>query len=310
MTSAKAGDRLLSERKSSSDGPEAVSGTGADTGLRTGGWAGLIVSFAAMAMLGRGACAQDQAAAGDGRVNSLPVMPVYHQPSEQQRRSNYLFEAYGPYPLAWTTPVAGWHQAMRTPPEWREGWPGYGERYGSDFAASAVNINVRFGLAEALNEDTMYYRCGCRGVWPRLEHAVVWTAMAHRGADGRKALAAPTLGAPTWLPRPRCMVGIRGATGPGMRSGWATTGCSTTWAATSAWSFSRRFCMPSATPGWRGSTWTTGTLRRRSSPGSEERRDARAAESLETYNLLPLISSPSNEVELVFADLRFEATSV
>jgi hypothetical protein len=156
----------------------------------------LIVSLAAMAILSRGAWAQAQAAAGDGAVNSLPVTPVYHQPSEQQKRSNYLFEAYGPNPLMLTTLVAGWHQARRTPPEWREGWPGYGERYGSDFAASAVNINARFALAEALNEDTMYYRCGCRGVWPRLEHAVVWTAMAHRGADGRRALAVPTLAAP------------------------------------------------------------------------------------------------------------------
>ena len=152
-----------------------------------------------MAMLSRGAGAQSQAAADDAEVNSvdsLPVTPVYHEPLQQQKRSNYLFEAYGPYPLAWTTLVAGLHQATRTPPEWREGWPGYGERYASDFGTSAVNINVRFGLAEALDEDTLYYRCACRGVWPRLEHAVVWTAMAHRGADGHKALAVPTIVAP------------------------------------------------------------------------------------------------------------------
>jgi hypothetical protein len=42
----------------------------------------------------------------------------------------------------------------------------------------------------------MYYRCVCRGIWPRLKHAVVWTVMAHQGADGHMAVALPALLAP------------------------------------------------------------------------------------------------------------------
>jgi hypothetical protein len=161
-------------------------------------WA--VLGLAAVVALPRGAGAQSQAAAGDpagdSAVNTLPVSPVYQEPSPGQKRNNFLFEAYGPYPLAWTTLVAGFHQATHTPPDWREGWPGYGERYSSDFANSAVNVSARYVLAQALDEDTMYYRCACRGLWPRLEHAVVWTAVMHRGADGHMALAVPAIVAP------------------------------------------------------------------------------------------------------------------
>lgn len=129
-------------------------------------------------------------------VNAPQPAPSYLEPTQQQKLHNYLYEAYGPYPLAWTMIVAGYHQAKRTPPDWREGWPGFGERYASDFGNSIVNNTTRFALAEALHEDTMYYRCACSGVWPRVKHAVFWTAFAHRGADGHAALAVPAIVAP------------------------------------------------------------------------------------------------------------------
>lgn len=122
--------------------------------------------------------------------------PAYVQPSRQQKLNNYLYEAFGPYPLMWTTVVAGYHQAKHTPPDWREGFAGYGERYGSDFGTSAVNISTRYVLSRAFDEDTLYYRCACRGVWPRLKHALYWSAMAHHGPDGLPAIAAPTLVSP------------------------------------------------------------------------------------------------------------------
>jgi hypothetical protein len=129
-------------------------------------------------------------------VQSPPATFSYVQPTQSEKLHNYLYEAFGPYPLAWTMFVAGYHQAKHNPPDWREGLPGYGERYASDFGNSAVNITTRFALAEALHEDTLYYRCACSGAWPRLKHAVYWTAFAHRGDDGHTALALPAIVAP------------------------------------------------------------------------------------------------------------------
>ena len=120
----------------------------------------------------------------------------YKQPTEQMKLDNYLFDAFGPYPLAITTVVAGYHQARRTPPDWREGWPGYGMRYGSDFGTAAAGVTAKYLAAEALHEDTLYYRCACKGVWPRIEHALVSTLIARRGPDGHNALAVPAIIAP------------------------------------------------------------------------------------------------------------------
>lgn len=156
----------------------------------------MVLGLLLMALLPCGAFAQSRTRVPARSADPLPVVPGYQEPSQEQKRNNYLLEAFGPYPLMWTTLVAGLHQATRTPPAWREGWPGYGERYASDFGNSVVNISTRFSLAETLHEDTLYYRCACRGVLPRLKHAVVWTAMAHRGEDGHMAPAVPVFVAP------------------------------------------------------------------------------------------------------------------
>lgn len=125
-----------------------------------------------------------------------PAAAAYLQPSQQVKLNNYLNEAFGPYPMAWTMVVAGWHQARRTPPDWREGWAGFGERYASDYGNSVINISTRYALAKVFDEDTMYYRCTCRGVGPRLKHAVIATVFVHQGADGHRAFALPAIAAP------------------------------------------------------------------------------------------------------------------
>jgi hypothetical protein len=142
------------------------------------------------------AAAAQQPDASISFVDRLPSAPDYVEPAPRQKLDNYLFEAFGPYPVVWTSIVAGYHQAEHTPPDWREGFSGYGQRYGSDFGNSVVNISTRYALARALHEDTMYYRCACRGILPRLEHAVFWTALVRRGADGHPAIAVPTLVSP------------------------------------------------------------------------------------------------------------------
>jgi hypothetical protein len=51
-------------------------------------------------------------------------------------------------------------------------------------------------LAEALKEDTLYYRCECTGVLPRLRHAVMSTFTARRGEDGHRVFSIPAVVAP------------------------------------------------------------------------------------------------------------------
>ena len=109
---------------------------------------------------------------------------------------NYVFDAFGPNPLLTTTLVAGLDQETNTPPEWRQGFVGYSERYGSDFGISLVGTSTRYGLAAVFKEDTSYYRCDCKGLTPRLRYAVMSTLLARRGSDGHHVFSVPALVAP------------------------------------------------------------------------------------------------------------------
>jgi hypothetical protein len=121
---------------------------------------------------------------------------VYEKPAQRTMASNYVFDAFGPYPLTGSAIAAGINQFSNAPPEWRQGVEGYSKRFGSDLGIAAVGTTTRYGLAEAFREDTLYYRCECRGVLPRLRHAALSTLTARRGDDGHRVFSLPALVSP------------------------------------------------------------------------------------------------------------------
>jgi len=122
--------------------------------------------------------------------------PAYEPPTEKTKLSNYAFDAFGPYPIVTSAAAAGVDQFTNSPPEWRQGAAGYGRRFGSDFGIAAVSTTTRYGLAEALREDTLYYRCECSGFFPRLRHAIVSSVTGRRGVDGHVVFSIPAVVAP------------------------------------------------------------------------------------------------------------------
>ena len=132
---------------------------------------------------------------------STPVQPAltYTRPTEKTKLHNYFFDAF---PIAGAAIAAGINQAERTPPEWEQGAEGYGKRFGSNFAIAAVSTTARYTLAKAFGEDTLYYRCGCKGLLPRLNHAVISTFTARRGDDGHRVFSFPALSRRWSLPMP------------------------------------------------------------------------------------------------------------
>jgi hypothetical protein len=121
---------------------------------------------------------------------------AYVRPTQKTQLSNFAFDAFGPYPIVGSAVAAGVNQFTNSPPEWNQGMEGYGKRFGSDFGIAAVGTTTRYALAEALREDTLYYRCACRGVVPRLGHAIFSTLTARHGADGHVVFSIPALVAP------------------------------------------------------------------------------------------------------------------
>ncbi|HYL93885.1 MAG TPA: hypothetical protein VEW69_12105 [Alphaproteobacteria bacterium] len=165
-----------------------------------------VVAIGCLAILPRLASAQTLADSGDlsnaTATNTPvpsdpgPIAVTYKRPTEKTLLRNYAFDAFGPYPIAGAGIGAGIDQANDSPPEWKQGANGYGKRFISDFGIAAVTTTTRYGLAKAFREDDMYYRCSCKGFFPRLSHAVVATFTAKRGEDGHRVFSFPSVIAP------------------------------------------------------------------------------------------------------------------
>lgn len=141
------------------------------------------------------AAAEDSSGAGPVTAPAQ-VDPFYVRPPASVRLRNYVFDGFGPYPIAGAGIAAAINQASNAPPEWGQGAGGYGKRFGSDFGIAVVGTTSRYGLATALKEDTLYYRCECQGLLPRVKHAMFSTLTARRGDDGHRVFSLPALIAP------------------------------------------------------------------------------------------------------------------
>jgi hypothetical protein len=125
-----------------------------------------------------------------------PLDLGYMRTTEKMKLRTYLFDAFGPYPIAGAAIIAVADQSKNTPPEWGQGTKGYSQRFGSNLAIAAVTTTTRYGLAEAFREDTVYYRCECQGLFRRMRHAMISTVTARHGEAGHRRLSFPALVAP------------------------------------------------------------------------------------------------------------------
>ena len=154
--------------------------------------------FAAVPLLARAQSSLD-ARDPSGTVASSNLAQsnlTYNRPTQTTKIRNYAFDAFGPLPIGVAAVEAGIDQEDNSPPEWKQGAAGYGRRFGSDFAIEGVSTTTRYALSEAFREDALYYRCECKGIFPRLGHAVISTLMARRGEDGHRVFSLPALIAP------------------------------------------------------------------------------------------------------------------
>lgn len=161
----------------------------------------LLLIAATVAVVSVEARSQSLSTLGDPSATTAVTAPAkldlaYARPTERTKLGNYAFDAFGPYPIAGAAVAAGINQYSNSPPEWGVDAGGYGKRFGSDFAIAVIGTTTRYGLAEAFKEDTLYYRCECRGTFPRLRHAVISTLTGRRGLDGHRVFSFPALIAP------------------------------------------------------------------------------------------------------------------
>jgi len=145
--------------------------------------------------------AQAQTGPADYAVTTAVTPPAqiqwtYTRPTQATIFKNYAYDAIGPYTIAGAAFAAGIGQAGDAPPEWSQGVDGYGRRLGSNLGIAVAATTTRYALAETFKEDTLYYRCECSGIVPRLRHAMLSTLTGRRGEDGHRVFSVPALIAP------------------------------------------------------------------------------------------------------------------
>jgi hypothetical protein len=117
--------------------------------------------------------------------------------------------AFGPLAFVGSSISAGINQATNFPRAWGQGAGAFGERVASNMGISVVTATAQYGMAEAFQEDTRYYRCTCSGFFHRFWHAGISSVEARRGDDGHTSFSisltaspfvGPLVAANTWIP--------------------------------------------------------------------------------------------------------------
>jgi len=156
-----------------------------------------IASFAALPVMAKAQALVEAADSDESTTATVVPMDLsYTRPTQATKLRNYVFDAFGPYPIVGAAVASGVGQMDNTPAEWKQGAAGYSKRFGSDFGIAAISTTTRYALAQALKEDTLYYRCECKGTFPRLSHAVLSTFTARHGQDGHRAFSFSAIVAP------------------------------------------------------------------------------------------------------------------
>lgn len=202
---------MQSTRISDAQTPHACPGNPPDTrgcfllklssGMKIGRALLLSLVIAVLSTLPMQTGAQSVAFSGDSSTtvettNSEQLDLTYVHPTQRTKVNNFVFDAFGPYPIVGAAFAAGINQFSNAPPEWHQGVEGYSKRFGSDFGIAAIGTMTRYGLAEAFKEDTVYYRCECNGILPRLRHAIISTLTGRRADDGHRIFSIPALVSP------------------------------------------------------------------------------------------------------------------
>jgi hypothetical protein len=134
--------------------------------------------------------------------------PQYVFPDKGKRFKRYANSTIGPFRLGRTAVSAGVDQWRDSPEEWGQGMKGYGKRYASGLGRNAIQQTVAYGLDEAFQLDSAFYRSKREGFFPRLKDALL-QSVTSRTRSGKRVPAAPRfvgaytgaiVAAETWYP--------------------------------------------------------------------------------------------------------------
>jgi hypothetical protein len=111
-----------------------------------------------------------------------PVKPVA---TDDELREKYVWATLGVSGAINATVQSSLAQWQKSSPEEWHGAPGYGKRWVSAYAESAVAETTKYAVARLLRHDPSFTPCRCSGIGPRLRYALT-APFTSRKRDGRR----------------------------------------------------------------------------------------------------------------------------
>lgn len=111
------------------------------------------------------------------------------------------FKIYGgrivsPHVFVLTALTAGVRQWQNSPGQWGRGWDGYGKRFGTNYARTAIRDTFAFGVDSALHLDPRFFRAPeTAGGGGRMVHALKQVVIARKDNGGQSFAYGSVLGA-------------------------------------------------------------------------------------------------------------------
>jgi hypothetical protein len=170
-----------------------------------------------------GAGMQPPMAVGAVKPNSAPVMingRPYVRPTAKEQFDDYVKNSYGLPALVFTSIRASIAQVRGKPDEWGQDWPGFGQRFGSAAATTAIDGNVRYGMEMLFKEDMRYIPCHGCSAHRKIENALLAEVTARHDSDGHRFftitptlsdMSGPMIANSVWIPGHTTINGFYGS---------------------------------------------------------------------------------------------------
>jgi hypothetical protein len=122
------------------------------------------------------------------RISKLAIINgrPYDQPSTKDTVLYYLNDSYLLPALAGTTVRALYSQARGKPEGWGTDFPGFMQRFGSAYAITAIDGNVRLGMELLFHEDLRYIPCHGCSAKKKIKNALLSEVTARHDVDGHR----------------------------------------------------------------------------------------------------------------------------
>lgn len=127
---------------------------------------------------------------------SLPPAPAPHlamvngrpyvRPSKKDQFIDYFKDTYGIPGMSRSSVRSLYEQARFKPDGWGQDWPGFGQRFASNVAITAINGNTRYAMETIFREDMRYYPCHHCPKMKKLENVLLAEITARHDTDGHR----------------------------------------------------------------------------------------------------------------------------